>query len=263
MMVTMDLHEFRKPTVELLQEGELKQVVQCALKDMLPPVKRALLPPAMSGHTAPLPDVRWNPAISDFKSLVNNSGTFVPDKIDPDSLVTCITTWLVRRAEHRRCFRITTSRPAAFVVRRAVQRAVGGKPGEGNMEPERTHAGSWTIILFFHIFGHDDADDLTHNGSELVMLPNPRDTLEVLHTIDANKPTVHLTALNCCRAPLNTPRPLQAASRKYSPTARRTTRKSRSKGTSSTSWPGTSSGTSTQRRKSPARITYPLLAPST
>jgi long-chain acyl-CoA synthetase len=191
MMVTMDLHEFRNPTVELLQEGELRQVVQCALRDMLPPLKRALFPLAMSGHTAPPPD-GGNPNITDFKTLVDNSGTFAPNEIDPDSLAALQFTGGSSGEPKSAMLSHYNLAASGLLSEELFSAPSAARPGEGMLEPgkERT----LSIIPFSHIFGMTTLMiACMHNGSELVMLPNPRDTLEVLHTIDANKPTVHLT----------------------------------------------------------------------
>ncbi len=205
-MVTMDLHEFRKPTVELLQEGELKQVVQCALKDMLPPLKRALFPLAMSGHTAPPPDGS-NPNITDFKTLVSNNGTFAPDKIDPESLAALQFTG-GSSGEPKSAMLSHYNLAASGLLSEALFSAPSAaKPGEGMLEPgkERT----LSIIPFSHIFGMTTLMiSCMHNGSELIMLPNPRDTLEVLHTIDANKPTVHLTVPKLLQSAIEYPKTL-------------------------------------------------------
>src|SRR5262249_6758522 len=87
------------------------------------------------------------------------------------------------------------------------------KPGEGMLEPGRER--TLSIIPFSHIFGMTTLMvACMHNGSELIMLPDPRDTLEVMSTIDRTKPTVHLTVPKLLQSANEFPKTLGAGIRK-------------------------------------------------
>lgn len=211
-MVTMDLNKFRDPVVELLQEGALKQVVQCALRDMLPPLKRALFPLAMKGEFAPPPN-GVNQRITDFKTLTDNTGFYIPDNIDPDALA-CLQFTNGSSGEPKAAMLSHFNLAASGLLAEELFKAPSVvKPGEAMLEPgkERT----LSIIPFSHIFGMTTLMiALMHNGSELVMLPDPRDTMEVMHTIDRMKPTVHLTVPKLLQSANEFPKTLAGGIRK-------------------------------------------------
>jgi long-chain acyl-CoA synthetase len=185
-MVTLNLKDFFGKCEALHEKGNLKKIVKCNLEKMLPKTKARLFRLFKSSEIAK-PE---NPeSYIDFSELVNNDGSFTKPDFDPDHVAVLQYTGG------------TTGTPKGAMLTHFNLAANAHQISLFFSKNEQTPEDAITIqpgkekflatLPYFHVYGMMTAMlSPLHSGSEIIMLPNPRDINTTLKTIDTKKPTL-------------------------------------------------------------------------
>jgi acyl-CoA dehydrogenase len=195
-MVTLDLKDSFDKSMRLQKEGLLERVIACKMEEVLPFFKShayrlfrgsQIARPEESGNLVPADSsaqkLIW------FRELITSKKAFTPVLIEPDELAvlqyTGGTTGTPKGAmlthynlvsnvyQIEAYFGVSADKPHCEALLR---------PGK-----ERVLA----TIPYFHIFGMTVAMlSSLKMGSEILILPDPRNTLEILKTIQEKRPTL-------------------------------------------------------------------------
>ena len=191
LMITLDLKDMFEKSIQLQKEGVLDQVIACRMDDVLPFLK-AQAYRILRGSQIARPedygvqDAAW---LVSFRDLISSRKPFQPVTLDADDLAvlqyTGGTTGTPKGAmlthynlianvfQIEEYFRASSNKPEVAALLR---------PGK-----ERVLA----TIPYFHIFGMTVAMLTSLKiGSELIILPDPRNIKETLKTIQEKKPTL-------------------------------------------------------------------------
>lgn len=191
LMITMDLKNLFEKCVQLQNDQVLDQVIACKMEDVLPFLKAQAYRILRGSQIAKAEDYGVENAawITWFKELINSKKTFTPIPLDADEVAmlqyTGGTTGTSKGAmlthynlvsnvfQIEEYFKASASKPDVAALL---------KPGR-----ERVLAS----IPYFHIFGLTVAMLTSLKiGSELIILPDPRNIKETLKTIQEKKPTM-------------------------------------------------------------------------
>ena len=194
-MVTTELSEFYDKAVKLQRDGHVKTVVQCPIYDMLPTLKKygykflkrnEMSDAIRSDMSRGLDDSR---SFVTFDELTRNSADYVPVDIPPETPAvyqyTGGTTGVPKGAvlSHFNLVANTSQIQEYFVTK-----AERDNPYEALQEGREKVLAA---IPYFHVFGMMVAMiGSLKMGGELIIMPNPRDTKELLKTIDKKQPTL-------------------------------------------------------------------------
>ena len=194
-MVTTELSEFYDKAVTLQKDGHVKQVVQCPIYDMLPTLKsygyrflkrKEMTDPINSDHSSVVDPARQ---FVTFKELANNQGDYAPVTISPDAPAvfqyTGGTTGVPKGA--------MLSHFNLVANTHQVQQYFGTNPNRDNPFNALQNGREKVLaaIPYFHVFGMMVAMvGSLKMGGELIIMPNPRDTKDILKTIDKKQPTL-------------------------------------------------------------------------
>ncbi len=196
-MVTMDLKEMYEKSVQLQKEGLLDHVIKCRMEDSLPFFKAhayrifkysQIAHPTEEEKLATGDNPLKSPVIS-YKDLINTNQSLEPVTLSPDDLAvlqyTGGTTGSPKGAmlTHRNLVANVTQIEEYF-------KASGNKPASSALlEPGKERV--LASIPYFHIFGMTVAMlTCLKIGSELLILPDPRNMKETLKTFQDKKPTL-------------------------------------------------------------------------
>lgn len=186
-LVTLDLKDLYSKAHQLHQQGTIPHLLVCKMEDMLPFFKAQAYRILRASQIAKIEEE--NKFITLFKTLIQNSQPFTSVTLDPEDVAvlqyTGGTTGTPKGAmlthanlvanvyQIEEYFKVSSDKPQCDSLL---------KPGK-----ER----SLSSIPYFHIFG------LTVSmlsglkmGSELIILPDPRDTKKALKIIQEKKPTL-------------------------------------------------------------------------
>ncbi|MAH04221.1 MAG: long-chain fatty acid--CoA ligase [Pseudomonadota bacterium] len=194
-MVTTELKEFYDKTVKLRTDGHVNQVVQCPIYDMLPTFKsygyrmlkrKEIASPVTSDSAHGLNNTR---RFVTFGELVDNAGDYTAINSAPDSPAvfqyTGGTTGVPKGA--------MLSHFNLVANTYQIQEYFGTNPKRENPY-EALHEGREKVLAaipYFHVFGMMVAMVGSMKlGGELIIMPNPRDTKELLKTIEKKQPTL-------------------------------------------------------------------------
>lgn len=194
-LVTTELREFYGKAVKLQEEGTINQVVQCPIFEMLPTLKRygyqltkhnEIMGSIYDGKGRPLDETR---NFTTFKELTDNAGNYAPVKIDPNAPAvyqyTGGTTGVPKGAMLSHFNLVSNTYQ--------IQEYFGSNPNRDNPY-EALHDGREKVLAaipYFHVFGMMVAMiGSIKLGGELIIVPNPRDTKQLLKTIDNKQPTL-------------------------------------------------------------------------
>lgn len=184
-MVTLDLKEVedRGRTVELLQEGELKNIVRCPLSGMLPTTKSVLYRLLKGSQIAaePEPDEK---RVVFFKDLIKNDGLYKSQAIEADDDAVYQYTGG------------TTGIPKGAVLTHfnlmsnccMVSEFFGANPGrdlgdsKGLMVEGKARV--MAAIPYFHVFGMmTSMISSLRMGAEVIIIPNPKDMKQAMKSV--------------------------------------------------------------------------------
>lgn len=183
-LVTNELKDYFDKAHNLVEDGDLENVIQCPISDMLPTLKSLLY---RFAKRSDITKIKTN--IIDFKSLTNNNGYYEPVAIDPDSPAVLQYTGG------------TTGVPKGAMLSHfnlvanacQIQEFFGYKTGKA-YDPAYMMEGQERVLAtipYFHVFGMMTAMiSPLKMGSELVILPNPRDIDATINTIHKKRPTM-------------------------------------------------------------------------
>ncbi len=194
-MITTELSEFYDKTVKLREDGFVNQVVQCPIYDMLPTVKsyayrflkrNEITNPIKSDSARGLNNTR---RFVTFEELTHNAGNYTALNIDPDQPAvfqyTGGTTGVPKGA--------MLSHFNLVANTYQIQEYFGTNP-KRQKPYEALHEGREKVLAaipYFHVFGMMVAMIGSMKlGGELIIMPNPRDTKELLKTIEKKQPTL-------------------------------------------------------------------------
>jgi long-chain acyl-CoA synthetase len=188
MMVTMDLKQFRMPVRELVEEGVLKQMVQCDLADMLPLTKGFLFR-ALQGRLGDPGEV--NDKVTTFHALTNGESAPLPDA--PKAQDVAVLQYTGGSSGVPKGAMLTHFNLAANVMQMLELFRMPSPDGEPMIKPGEERA--LAAIPASHIFALTSKmiADLA-NGNTLVMVADPRNTAGVLNTIEKQKATTYFAA---------------------------------------------------------------------
>ncbi|WP_373531735.1 acyl-CoA dehydrogenase [Vampirovibrio sp.] len=197
MMVTLDLKDSFEKSMHLQKEGILERVIACKMEEVLPFFKShayrlfrgsQIARPEENGDTRLVANSGADQLIW-FRELITQKKAFTPVLIEPEDVAvlqyTGGTTGTPKGAmlthanlvsnvyQIEEYFGVSANKPQCEALLR---------PGK-----ERVLA----TIPYFHIFGMTVAMlSSLKMGSEILILPDPRNTLEILKTIQEKKPTL-------------------------------------------------------------------------
>ncbi len=194
-MVTTELSEFYDKTVKLQKDGHVQQVVQCPIYDMLPTfksygyrfVKRNEMSSAVKSDHSKAVDPTRN--FVTFSELTKNNGDYAPVNITPDAPAvfqyTGGTTGVPKGAMLSHFNLVANTYQIQQYFGSNAQRENPYKALQDGREKVLA------AIPYFHVFGMMVAMvGSLKMGGELIIMPNPRDTKEILKTIDKKQPTL-------------------------------------------------------------------------
>lgn len=196
MMVTLDLKDSFGKSMALQKEGVLDRVLACKMEEVLPFFKSHAYRIFRSSEIA-RPFENNNKALPEpsgealiwFKDLINQKKAFSPVSIDPDEVAvlqyTGGTTGTPKGAM------LTHYNLVANIYQ--IEEYFGASANKPRCEA-LLHNGRERILAtipYFHIFGMTVAMlSSLKMGGELLILPDPRNTLEILKTIQEKRPTL-------------------------------------------------------------------------
>lgn len=192
MMITLDLKDFFDKAYSLKKKGHLESVVKCRLGDMLPFWKSWAFKLFKGKDRTDLTYLGENNNVFDFRKLKAKSGATVSTSVDSENDVAVIqytggTTGVPKGAmlTHFNLMANAQQIEEFFVLTNRDK-----DPHHGiYMEPGKEKI--LAVLPYFHVFGMMvGMVSALKTGSEIIMLPNPRDMKEVLKTIDKKKPTI-------------------------------------------------------------------------
>ena len=194
-IVTTELSEFYDKAVKLQKDGIVKTVVQCPIYDMLPTLKsyayRFLKRNEISAAVKSDATRSVNSARNfvTFSELTNNKADYRPVAIPPQSSAVLQYTGG------------TTGIPKGAVLSHfnlvanscQIQEYFTANPNRDNPFEALQHGREKVLaaIPYFHVFGMMVAMvGSLKMGSEIIIMPNPRDTRELMKTIEKKQPTL-------------------------------------------------------------------------
>src|ERR1700722_8075451 len=175
-MVTLDLAQLYPNVARMLGDGGLKQLVVCAMSDILPFPKNRLFRLFNRGTVASYPD---DTAHITFAALIDNDGVVEPAPIDPRRDVAVLqytggTTGTPKGAMLTHYNLVANAMQCQLWFRGAAE---GGERG-------------LAVLPFFHAFAMTTAMIFCiARGPELVMVPR-FELADLLHTIAKKRPTI-------------------------------------------------------------------------
>lgn len=187
-MVTMDLKAFYTPIRELVEEGVLKQMVRCDLKDMLPPLKKMMFSAFKRDVVVTGPA---DEKVATFQSLINGEAATLPPPPNPEDVA--MLQYTGGSSGVPKGAMLTHFNLAANALQMLEFFRMPSPNGGPMISPGEERA--LAAIPPSHIFGltAKNITDLA-SGNELVVIADPRDTAGVLKTIEDRKATTYFAA---------------------------------------------------------------------
>lgn len=185
-MATLDLKDFFGKCENLVDKGELKNIIKCDLADMLPSVKGALFKLTKKKEIA-------TPRSSDshvtFKALTNNDGQYAKPEFNPHQIA--VLQYTNGSTGTPKGVMLTHYNLVANVEQISTLFARYEDTPADAVCIEPTKEKVLAALPYFHVYGMTTAllSPLSM-GNEIVMLPNPRDVPGVLGAIDKHGITV-------------------------------------------------------------------------
>jgi long-chain acyl-CoA synthetase len=164
---------------EARAQTPLKRVILANIKEYFPPILKLLFTLAKEKKEGHKPDVRGEPGVYDFQTLLKQAGEFKPVEVKQEEVAvlgyTGGTTGVSKGAmlTHRNLVAQATITLSWFVAR---------EPGKDVF---------MGALPLFHSFGMTCVMNTgVHEGAAMILIPNPRDLPSVLKAAHKHRPTI-------------------------------------------------------------------------
>ena len=164
---------------EARAQTPLKRVILANIKEYFPPILKLLFTLAKEKKEGHKPDVRGEPGVYDFQTLLKQAGAFKPVEVKQEEVAvlgyTGGTTGVSKGAmlTHRNLVAQATITLSWFVAR---------EPGKDVF---------MGALPLFHSFGMTCVMNTgVHEGAAMILIPNPRDLPSVLQAAHKHRPTI-------------------------------------------------------------------------
>ncbi len=168
-----------KTIAEARAQTPLKRVILCNIKEYFPPMLKFLFTVAKEKKEGHAPDVRGQPGVYDFQTLLKQAGNFKPVDVKQNEVAVLGYTGGTTGV----------SKGAMLSHRNLVAQAVITQSWFTTSEPGKdVFMGA---LPLFHSFGMTCVLNTgVHEGAAMVLVPNPRDLPSVLKAAHKHRPTI-------------------------------------------------------------------------